>query len=200
MPSLDAKPITRRTALGAVMASLGLSLAGCGAAPVETFDLSALDAMRVARASRGQLLIVEPVASAPLDGDRVLVRPAPESIATLRGAQWRERLPRLVQTRLVQSFENAGFLKAVARSDSRLASDYSLATELRRFEVDVVSGEAVVEIAGKLVHEGSGRIKAAEIFAARVAATADASSAVPALDAALRDVMAQMVAWVSKRM
>jgi len=58
----------------------------------------------------------------------------------------------------------------------------------------------VVEIAAKLVHEGSGRIKAAEIFQARMPARAEAASAVPALDAALRDVMTQMVGWVSKRM
>lgn len=200
MQPVDAQLITRRTALGAVVVMLGLSLAACGAGPVETFDLSALEVTRAARPPRGQLLIAEPVASAPLDGDRLLVRPSPESVATLKGAQWRERLPRLVQTRLVQSFENGAFLKAVARSDSRLASDFSLATELRRFEVDVASGEAVVEIAAKLVHEGSGRIKAAEVFEARMPVQADTASAVPALNAALRDVMTQMVGWVSKRM
>jgi len=199
MQPVDAQPITRRTALGAVVMMLGLSLAACGAGPVETFDLSALEVTRAAKPPRGQLLIAEPVASAPLDGDRLLVRPSPESVATLKGAQWRERLPRLVQTRLVQSFENGAFLKAVARSDSRLASDYSLATELRRFEVDVASGEAVVEIAAKLVHEGSGRIKAAEVFEARMPAQGDTASAVPALNAALREVMTQMVGWVSKR-
>jgi cholesterol transport system auxiliary component len=145
------------------------------------------------------LIIAEPVASAPLDGDRILVRPSSDAVATLRGAQWRERLPRLVQTRLVQSFENGKYLKAVGRSDSRLASDFSLMTELRRFEVDVVSGE-VVEIAAKLVHESSGRIRAAQIFTARIPSTADSASAVPSLDAALREVMDEMILWVSLKM
>jgi cholesterol transport system auxiliary component len=178
----------------ALLLVLGLTVSGCGAGPVETFDLSAQ------RAARGQLLIAEPVASAPLDGDRVVVRPAPEQVATLKGAQWRERLPRLVQTRLVQSFENTGALKAVGRSDSRLASDWSLATELRRFEVDVVSGEAVVEVAAKLVHEASGRVRSTQVFEARVPAQAEAGSAVPALDRALGDVMAQLVPWALRGM
>jgi cholesterol transport system auxiliary component len=179
---------------------LALVVSGCGAGPAETFDLSALEVAHPHRAPRGQLIIAEPVASAPLDGDRILVRPSSDAVATLRGAQWRERLPRLVQTRLVQSFENGKYLKAVGRSDSRLASDFSLMTELRRFEVDVVSGEAVVEIAAKLVHESSGRIRAAQIFTARIPSTADSASAVPSLDAALREVMDEMILWVSLKM
>lgn len=184
----------------ALLLVLGLSVSGCGAGPVETFDLSALQVAKAQRAARGQLLIAEPVASAPLDGDRVVVRPAPEQVATLKGAQWRERLPRLVQTRLVQSFENTRSLKAVGRSDSRLASDWSLATELRRFEVDVVSGEAVVEVAAKLVHEASGRVRSTQVFEARMPAQAEAGSAVPALDRALGEVMAQLVPWALRGM
>lgn len=179
---------------------LGLILGGCAAGPVETFDLSALETVKLQRAPRGQLIIAEPVASAPLDGDRVVVRPSPEQVATLKGAQWRERLPRLVQTKLVQSFENGRFLRAVARAESRLVADVTLQIELRRFELDVARGEAVVEIAAKLVNEGSGRIRAADVFVARVTASSEASSAVPALDAALRDVMEQLVPWTARSM
>ncbi len=184
----------------ALLLVLGLSVSGCGAGPVETFDLSALETARVTHAPRGQLIIAEPVASAPLDGDRVVVRPAADQLATLKGAQWRERLPRLIQTKLLQSFENGSFLRTVARAESRLVSDFTLQTELRRFEVDVARGEAVVEIAAKLVNETSGRIRAAEVFAARVPASADPSSAVPALDAAFREVTERLLPWVVRGM
>ena len=193
-------PVMSRISRCAVLLVLGLSVSACGAGPVETFDLSALEVAKSQRVTRGQLLIAEPVASAPLDGDRVVVRPSPEQVATLKGAQWRERLPRLVQTRLVQSFENTAAFKGVGRSDSRLASDWSLATELRRFEVDVVSGEAVVEVAAKLVHEASGRVRSTQVFEARMPAQAEAGSAVPALDRALGEVMAQLVPWALRGM
>ena len=180
--------------------ALLLPLAGCASSPVETFDLTAAPASRSVRAARGQVVVSEPVATAPADSDRIVVRPGPESVATLKGAQWSERLPRLLQTRLVQSFENAHLLTSVGRPDAKITAQFSLNTEIRSFEMDVARGEAVVEISAKLVAESSGRIVAAQIFSARVPGSAsDGPSAAAALDIALGQVMTQMVSWTAAR-
>jgi cholesterol transport system auxiliary component len=57
-----------------------------------------------------------------------------------------------------------------------------------------------VEISVKLVEEGAGRIAAAKIFTARAPGGADdGASSVAALDAALGDVMGQIVMWTAGR-
>jgi cholesterol transport system auxiliary component len=194
LPSCSFASWLRVIALAAV-----LPLAGCGAGPSQTYDLTALPQGQAVRAPRGQLIIYEPVASAPADTDRIIVRPLGEAVATLKGAQWREPLPRLVQTRLVQSFENRKLVAFVGRPNSRLVARYALNSEIRRFEMDVVRGEAVVEIAVKLIDEGSGRILAGDVFSAAVPAQASADQAPIALDQALQSVMDQIITFTTRR-
>lgn len=185
---------------GAAALALVLPLAGCVSGPPATFDLSAATAKRPLRALGAQVAVIEPVAIAPLDTDRIVVRPTPDTVALLKGAQWAERLPRLMQTRLLQSFENARLLRFVSRPDGRVVAQYSLNTEIRRFDMDLSRGEAVVEVSVKLVEEGAGRIAAAKIFTARAPGAADdGPSAAAALDMALGDVMGQIVMWTAGR-
>ena len=186
--------------VGSAALALALPLAGCGSAPSATFDLSAATSARPVRALGAQVVVTEPVATAPVDTDRIVVRPTPDTIATLSGAQWTERLPRLIQTRLLQSFENARLLRFVSRPDGRVVAQFSLNTEIRRFDLDLSRGEAVVEISAKLVEEGAGHIAAAKIFSARAPGGADdGAPSTAALDAALREVMGQIVSWTAGR-
>jgi cholesterol transport system auxiliary component len=173
-----------------------LAIASCGGSPPETFDLSAAS-VPAAHRLRGQIAIREPVAALDLDGQRILVRTGPETVANLAGAQWSDRLPSLVQTRLVQTFQNAHLLQ-VGRSGGGVAADYSLELDIRAFELDAKAVQANVDIAAKIVATGSGRVVAARIFKAQVpAGGTGAAQATTALNAALATVMAQIVAFVS---
>jgi len=176
-----------------------LLLAGCGAAPLATFDLSAPTSDVKARSARGVLVIPEPSAAAPADGDRIVVRTGPSAVAVVKGAQWTERLPRLLQSRLIQTFENARLLRSVSRPGDGIAPDHALVWELRRFEMDATTGQAVVDISVKVL-DTSGRVQAAQIFTAQ--APGDAShgaTASVALDVASNNVLRQIVAWASSR-
>ena len=206
---IEAKPMIRRRfragagvrmGLAALSLAMGLSLAGCASRPEATFDLSAAPAARSLRALGAQVVVSEPIATAPADSDRIVVRPTPDTRAAFQGAQWTERLPRLVQTRLLQSFENAALSRFVSRPDGRTVAQYSLNTEIRRFDMDLSQGEAVVEISARLVEERAGRIAAAKIFNARIApAGEDGAAVAAALDAALSQVMGQIVVWTAGR-
>jgi cholesterol transport system auxiliary component len=191
-----------RTRWVAVIAvATGLSAAACSTAPPpQTFDLSAVNSGLVAHRTRGQVEIVEPAATPALDSDRIVIRTAPEAIAYLTGAQWSARLPALVQTRLLQSFENAKLTQSVGGAGQRFSADYALTSELRSFEIDAQRGEALVEVAARIVAEASGRIVAAQIFSAKVPATLNQGS-VPAaaLDAALNEVMRAIVHWTATK-
>jgi cholesterol transport system auxiliary component len=176
-----------------------LMLAACGGSAPETFDLNSAS-VRPAEAHklRAQLSIREPVASLDLDTQRILVRTGPESLAYLSGAQWSDRLPALVQSRLVQTFQNAHLLQSVGRAGSGLAADYSLELDIRAFELDAKAIQANVDIAAKIMETRSGRIVATRIFKSQVpAAGTSGPQASAALDAALSNVMAQIVAFAS---
>lgn len=186
---------TLRNGVTATLLSL---LACCASAPPQTFDLTAPPFAMAVRAPRSQIVVTEPLALSPADSDRIVVRPTPETVATLKGAQWVDRLPRLMQTRLVETFENARLLHSVGRPESQVTAVYQLNTEIRRFEIDFSSGLAVVEIAARLVAVGSGRVAAAQMFTGSAAGSAaDAQAAAHALDVALTEVMRRMVVWTA---
>ena len=176
--------------------AFGLPLAGCGGAPaVQTFDLTAPVDVG-ARGARGQFVVNEPVAVLPADSDRIVIRTGPGSVAYLSGAQWADRLPRLLQARLVQTYENAHLLRNVGRPGT--AADFAVATEIRRFEVDVTTGQAVVELSVKLVADASGRIVAAKVFSARIPAPSKGPPEMAAaLDAAMGSVLRQIADWTA---
>jgi cholesterol transport system auxiliary component len=185
--------------------ALALSLAGCSALGLGSkeappaFDLSTPPARPHIGAIRGQLVIPEPTAGSVLDTERIVVRPEPGQVATLGGAQWSERLPRLLQARVLQAFENSGRLRAVGRPGEGIAGDDQLLLDVRAFQLTVMpSPVGEVEIAAKIVDNQSGRIIAGRIFrATRPAAGTDGPQAVAAIDAAFRDVTVQLMRWVT---
>lgn len=172
-------------------------LAACAGPPRTGYDISAATGGFPARAPRGQLAVVEPVAIEPVVSDRIVVRTSPETLATLGGAQWVDRLPVLVQTRLVESFENARVLRAVGRSG--FVADHNLHTEIRRFELDSSRGEAAVEIFARL-SGATGQVVGSRLFSARIpVASDDPAQVAAALNAALKEVMRQIVTWTAQK-
>ena len=115
-------------------------------------------------------------------------------------AQWSDRLPRLVQSRIVEAFESGSRLRAVGTPGDKLAADYQLVTDVRAFNVSVNSEPiAEVEISAKVVSDRGGRVLASKVFRASVpAASAQGADAVVALDEAFRQVISEMVAWASR--
>jgi cholesterol transport system auxiliary component len=180
-----------------VAALVAVLAAGCssGVAPT-TYDLSAPTG-RVRGAIAGQLVVAEPAAVQVLASQQLIVKDATGSISFLGAGQWADNLPRLVQARLIHTFENSSQLRAVARPSSGAAADVQLMSEIRSFEIQTPATEAVVQISAKLVDQ-SGRILNGRIFTGRVPLAAiDAPHAARALDQALSIVMLDVVRWVS---
>ena len=180
--------------------SAGLLIAACGGSAPETFDLSAATVPEAHRL-RAQVAIREPVTSLDLDSQRILVRTSPETVAYLTGAQWADRLPTLIQTRLVQTFQNAHLLDLVGRAGAGFSSNFSLELDVRAFELDAKRVQGVVDIAAKIVDDRGGRIVASRIFRMEVpsAGTSGVQASV-ALNTALSAVMTQIVAFTVAQM
>ena len=191
----------RRFIAALAMTAAGLAVASCGTPPSPTFDLSA--ARDIAPRKRGgvggQLLIYEPVTLAVYDSDRLVVKGATQGLTYLPGVQWADRLPRLVQTRLIQSFENANRFKSVGRPGDQITATMVLNTEIRAFQVEEQTRQALVEISAKVIGQGSGQIQRAQLFTVRVPVSSiDAGGATAALDEALRQALSQIVGWTAR--
>lgn len=185
---------------------LGAGLGACGgASPLDTYDLAAprmgdLAAPRTtgaARAGGRQVLVADPVVDRALDTDRIVVRPKPTEIAYFAGAQWSDRLPRLLQSRLVETLEASGRVRAAGRPGQGMAADGQIVMEIRAFDYLPSEARVRVAIAVKTMDDRSGRIAAMRLFEASEAVSGDSAPAVVAgFDAAAGRVLADIAAWV----
>jgi len=135
--------------------------AACASSPPATYDLTPAPAIFAALAGRGQLAVLRPDAIQPADSDRIVVRYDPQSVAYLTGAQWADKLPSLVQSRLIESFQNAHLLREVGRpgmlADSISRPAYGGSNWIRR------KARQSVEISAQILSQ-SGRIIAGRLF------------------------------------
>lgn len=142
------------------------------------------------------LIVAQPTTVQALDADRLIVKDSSGALSFLGGAQWADRVPNLVQTRLIQTFENGSRIATVGRPGERIVPDLQLNTDIRAFNIDAASGQAVVEITAKLIGDRTGKVQRARVFSARVPASAvDGAGAAQALDQALSQVLIQIVRW-----
>ena len=191
---------TRRAFLVFGTSALTLGLAGCLAAtPPITYDLTSASQVPMRRRSSRVVVITLPVAVQTYDTQRVVVRDIGNVLSYLPEAQLSDTLPRLVQTRLLQTFQASNFPN-IGRPDDQLSVDITLATELQAFEIDASQGNlATVTINAKLVDERRGMIFASRNFTAtQPAATDPAAAAIAGLDTALRQVMAEILVWTAE--
>lgn len=184
----------------ALMALLWLSacaaLPGGGPAPLDTFELSA-PALDAGSRGRRQILIAEPAALKAFDGQNIVIKPSDGSIQYLKGAQWADRLPLIVQARLAETFQRSGAFAGVGKPGEGLAIDYQVIAEIRSFEVRVAGGDrAAVELYVRLLNDRTGEVRAARSFTATAPVSGSGNQAyVAALDRAFGDAAAQIVRW-----
>lgn len=185
-----------------LIAILSLALAGCaslgGTTPPDTYEIAAPRALdRVPGRTRAQILIPEPQAIKTLDSNQIVVKPTPFTVEYLENSQWSDRLPRMVQLRFVQAFENTGRVAAVGVPGQGLAIDYQVVMEIRKFEIDIDGGtDAVIEIAVKALNDRNGTVRATRVFTARAPVSGTGNPAfVSALNAAFDEVTGEIVTW-----
>jgi cholesterol transport system auxiliary component len=181
---------------------LALFLSGCalfgGSTPLDTYDLSTPASVVTARHShRLQILVAEPTAIKAFDGQNIVIKPAPGVIEYLKGAQWADRLPKVVQARLVDALQRSGRFAGVGKPGEGLAIDYQVIADIRAFDI-VASGNAHAEVSlyVRLLNDRNGAVKAQKLFtaAAPVAGTGN-GALVKALDSAFDKAASDIVSW-----
>ncbi|WP_146908358.1 ABC-type transport auxiliary lipoprotein family protein [Arenimonas daejeonensis] len=134
-----------------------------------------------------------------LDSSRIAVRPTPNRFQAYKGAMWTDSVPELLQTTLVEGFEDSGKITAVGRFGAYSRGEYGLVLEVRAFET-VYTGdrpEAVIEVQAMLVRlRGGGRSPVTKRFRQVVPGTSpDLDSMVLSFSQALSNISTEIVGW-----
>jgi cholesterol transport system auxiliary component len=185
---------------------LVLALAGCsgllgGGGPAHLYRITPKSSYPPNLPRRSvQLLIDVPVAPAGLDTARIALTRSAVSIDYFADSEWTDRVPLLVQTALLQSFENSRAITAIDRESAALRADFILKPEIRHFEAvyDSANGppEVWVAINARLVNPSDREVVAQSAFERRQRASAnDVPSIVAAFDEVVGAVMRDIVVW-----
>jgi cholesterol transport system auxiliary component len=172
---MDCLSVKRTVGVGLV----GFCLASCGPISLvepppasDIYDISPeVKLASTGEAADWRLLVGEPLAVRAINTDRVVIKPREHEVRYVKGVRWSDRVPSLLQGKMLEVFEDSGKIGSVARVSSGVPSDFELKAELRDFQVESFgspSGEAVVSISFKLVRYPSREPIAAKVFEERV--------------------------------
>lgn len=175
-------------------------MSGGDAAPatfnISTPKVSGVPASRLA----AQVTVNTPVAIRALDTDRIMVTAPGGRISYYGGAAWSDRLPRLIQSRLVEAMQDSGAFRAVLTSQDRVDGEFAVATEIRSFQIEADNGNtaALVTLFAKIVDERRSRVIATREFSVRTPASKDdAAAGVAALQESFNQVTGELVRWAA---
>jgi cholesterol transport system auxiliary component len=147
-----------------------------------------------------QLVVENPATSGALSTQRIALTHDPVQIEYFGGARWTERAPQMVQTLLVESFENSNKIIAVGRQAIGLRSDFNLKSDLREFQAEYDQAGAPpivrVRVNSKIIRQPKRQIVASKTFERKVRADSTAMrDVVKAFDKALGKVLKRIVEW-----
>jgi phospholipid/cholesterol/gamma-HCH transport system substrate-binding protein len=169
-------------------------------APPVSFDLRAPDfpapPETPSKAMELQLAVPEPTALVAFETQKVLESPKSGELQPMEQGQWADSVPKLVQAKIVESLEKAGFTHAAKTTDG-FTSEAQLLLEIRSFEVSLSEPPmARIEISAKLLGS-DGKIIAERAFSATAPAAKDAgsSAAAAALNEAFQAIARDIVLW-----
>lgn len=147
-----------------------------------------------------QLLVETPFASASLNTVRIGLMPEPTQFDYYALANWTDRAPAMVQSLIVESFENSGSIVAVGRETVGLKPDFVLKIDMREFQSEAyrVPGQHQprVGFSVKLVEMPDRLIVASTAIERQGAAGPDRlKDIIDAWDDALGAVLKELVSW-----
>src|SRR6476661_6110968 len=131
--------------LDSIVAGLEKMTGGGTPAQKITYDLrAAQNLVPASKTIKGQLAIPEPTAVARLETQRMLFS-QPRDYPGLADFVWADSIPKLVQARLIESFENYDIAHAPLRVADIGQSDFQLLIDVRRFRI-ATDSEPTAEI------------------------------------------------------
>jgi phospholipid/cholesterol/gamma-HCH transport system substrate-binding protein len=175
-------------------------MTGGGASPVQkvSFDLAApQDFVAPKVRIKGLITIPEPTAVVMLQTQRMLFSPGggPPAFADM---QWSDSIPKMLQAKLIQGFENYDIDHAPLRSMDGLEADDQLLIDVRTFQIKADPDfTADIGFSARILAK-DGHVVASRVFVqSRKFDKLDPASAVAAFDDAFKSIASELITWTA---
>jgi len=175
-------------------------MTGGGASPVQkvSFDLAApQDFVAPKVPIKGLITIPEPTAVVMLQTQRMLFSPSggPPAFADM---QWSDSIPKMLQAKLIQGFENYDIDHAPLRSMDGLEADDQLLIDVRTFQIKSDPDfTADIGFSARILAK-DGHVVASRVFVqSRKFDKLDPASAVAAFDDAFKSIASELITWTA---
>jgi phospholipid/cholesterol/gamma-HCH transport system substrate-binding protein len=150
--------------LDSILGSLDKLTGGGAPAQKITYDLRAPPNLGPAsKTIKGQLAIPEPTAVAMLETQRMLFSPA-KDVPGFADVLWADAIPKLLQARLIEGFENYDIAHAPLRNADVGQADFQLLIDVRRFRIAVDSDPAAEIGLSARILDKNGKVIASRLF------------------------------------
>ena len=182
--------------LDSIVAGLEKMTGGGTPAQKITYDLRApQNLVPASKTIKGQLAIPEPTAVARLETQRMLFS-QPRDYPGFADFVWADSIPKLLQARLIESFENYDIAHAPLRAADIGQSDFQLLIDVRRFQIAMgPKPSAEIGLAARIVDK-SGKLVGSRLFEeSEPLAKLEPSQAVAAFSNAFGRIAKGMIAW-----
>jgi phospholipid/cholesterol/gamma-HCH transport system substrate-binding protein len=176
----------------------GLERMTGGGAPAQkvTYDLRApQDLGTPTRTIKGQLAIPEPTAVAMLQTQKMLFSPV-KDYPDFADFLWADSVPKLLQARLIDSFENYDIAHAPLRTADLGQPDFQLLIDVRRFRVATdTSPAAEIALSARLLDK-NGKVIGSKLFEeSQKLDRVEPAAAVSAFNDAFDRIARDMIGW-----
>jgi phospholipid/cholesterol/gamma-HCH transport system substrate-binding protein len=179
-----------------ILAGLEKMTGGGTPAPKVTYDLHApQDVGPAAKTLKASLALPEPTAVAMLQTQRMLFVPAGDNPG-FGEFLWADSIPKLLQARLIDSFENFDIAHAPLRTSDLGQADYQLLIDVRRFRIATEGGAKVeIGLSARIVDK-TGKVVASRLFESGAPLDkVEPTAAVAAFDAAFARIARELIGW-----
>jgi phospholipid/cholesterol/gamma-HCH transport system substrate-binding protein len=168
---------------------------GSGKQITTVFELVAPSMAPLDNAPDVQLTVSEPTAVVSFDTQKILYRSEGGETMPAEDGQWGDTLPKILQAKVIHTFENANYMRVVRATDG-FPSDHQLLLDLRRFDVSVAPERvAEVEFTAKIVD--AGKVSDGRMFRAAAPVRGEGTAAAAAgLNEAFGHAAIGLVTWV----
>lgn len=182
-----------------ILAGLEKTFSASKKPAVAIYDLTApVGFPPLASPPQAQLIISNVRTLTTFDTARIVIKLPDGQTRTLDNAQWSDDAPKLIQEKLVQTFENAHYLESVSPLLDQMTGDNQLLIDLRSFNFVQATGHSEIEFAAKILSK-DGRIVGAHLFRAEGegAVASNPASIAKAMDEAFGKAARELVAWAA---
>jgi phospholipid/cholesterol/gamma-HCH transport system substrate-binding protein len=182
--------------LDSILAGVEKMTGGGTPAQKITYDLRAPANLGPAsKTLKGQLAIPEPTAVAMLETQRMLFSPT-RDVPGFADFLWADAIPKLLQARLVESFENYDIAHAPLRTADIGQTDFQLLIDVRRFRIATDSEPtAEIGLSARIVDK-DGKVVASRLFEdGQKFDKVEPPVAIAAFNDAFGRIAREMIAW-----